>query len=169
MFSIRCLTLLTLMVTFFTTFTIASPIASPNDDHSRLAPLSKRYSAVRIRSARDNKCLSPFGARWTDGTVVTTVDCASAARWDINPGNGSVILYGSTYALDAGTGSTNNSPVKLQTSVPGAFQQTWYLTTDNRIAITGGTQCLDEGTNGPQTYQCTTGNTNQVWTIVQPV
>lgn len=37
----------------------------------------------------------------------------------------------------------------------------WYLTGDNRIAITGGNQCLDEGDNGPQTYQCTTGNTNQ--------
>ena len=37
----------------------------------------------------------------------------------------------------------------------------WYLTGDNRIAITGGTMCLDEGDNGPQTYQCTTGNTNQ--------
>ena len=37
----------------------------------------------------------------------------------------------------------------------------WYLTDDNRIAITGGDQCLDEGDNGVQTYQCTTGNTNQ--------
>lgn len=37
----------------------------------------------------------------------------------------------------------------------------WYLTGDNRIAITGGDQCLDEGDNGVQTYQCTTGNTNQ--------
>jgi hypothetical protein len=37
----------------------------------------------------------------------------------------------------------------------------WYLTDDQRIAITGGNQCLDEGDNGIQTYQCTTGNTNQ--------
>jgi len=33
-------------------------------------------------------------------------------------------------------------------SYPGLFQQTWYLTADGRIAITGGNQCLDEGTNG---------------------
>jgi hypothetical protein len=46
-------------------------------------------------------------------------------------------------------------------SYPGLYQQTWYYTDDNRIAITGGTQCLDEGTNGIQTYQCTPGNTNQ--------
>nr|XP_019046844.1 hypothetical protein I302_03447 [Kwoniella bestiolae CBS 10118]OCF25774.1 hypothetical protein I302_03447 [Kwoniella bestiolae CBS 10118] len=123
------------------------------------SPVEKRYSTVKIRAARDNRCLSPAGARWTDGTQVVTVDCAFAARWDINPGSGSVILHGSTYALDAGTGSTNNA--QLATSTPGAFQQTWYLTTDNRIAITGGNQCLDEGDNGPQTYQCTTGNTNQ--------
>jgi hypothetical protein len=31
---------------------------------------------------------------------------------------------------------------------------------DNRIAITGGNQCLDQGPTGTQTYQCTTGNTN---------
>jgi hypothetical protein len=50
---------------------------------------------------------------------------------------------------------------QIWTSYPGLYQQTWYLTGDNRIAITGGNQCLDEGTNGIQTYQCTTGNTNQ--------
>ena len=41
------------------------------------------------------------------------------------------------------------------------------MTDDNRIAITGGDQCLDEGDNGVQTYQCTTGNDNQVW-YIQP-
>jgi hypothetical protein len=33
-------------------------------------------------------------------------------------------------------------------SYPGLSAQTWYLTADGRIAITGGNQCLDEGTNG---------------------
>ena len=37
----------------------------------------------------------------------------------------------------------------------------WYLTGDNRIAITGGNQCLDEDATNVQIYQCTTGNTNQ--------
>lgn len=37
----------------------------------------------------------------------------------------------------------------------------WYLTLDNRIAITGGDQCLDEGNNGIQTYRCTPNNGNQ--------
>ncbi|WWC68221.1 uncharacterized protein I206_102144 [Kwoniella pini CBS 10737] len=131
------------------------------------SPIEKRYSTVKIRSARDNKCLSPSGTKWTNGTQITTVDCTGAARWDINPGSGSVILHGSTYALSAMTGNANNENVQLQTSVPGTFAQTWYLTTDNRIAITNGVQCLDEGNSGPQTYQCTTGNTNQVWIIDQ--
>ncbi|WWC59782.1 uncharacterized protein I303_102344 [Kwoniella dejecticola CBS 10117] len=134
---------------------------------SSAAPMEKRYSTVKIRAARDNKCLSPFGTRWTDDTQVTTVDCAGAARWDINPGSGSVILHGSTYALSAVTGNANNEIVQLKTSAPGTFAQTWYLTNDNRIAITNGVQCLDEGASGPQTYQCTTGNTNQVWIIDQ--
>ena len=33
------------------------------------------------------------------------------------------------------------------------------------MAITGGDQCLDEGDNGVQTYQCTPWNDNQVWYI----
>ncbi|WRT64500.1 uncharacterized protein IL334_001432 [Kwoniella shivajii] len=131
------------------------------------SPVAKRYSAVKIRSARDNKCLSPFGNKWVAGTQVTIVDCTSAARWDINPGSGSIILHGSTFALDAGAGNANNELVKLGNSAPGSFAQTWYLTTDDRIAITGGTQCLDEGINAPQTYQCSSGNTNQVWIVDQ--
>lgn len=43
------------------------------------------------------------------------------------------------------------------------IHHSWYLTDDARIAITGGDQCLDEGDNGIQTYQCTTGNTNQIF------
>jgi hypothetical protein len=48
---------------------------------------------------------------------------------------------------------------------PGASQQRWYLTGDDRIAVTGGNQCLDRksGTNDIQTWQCSSGNTNQVF------
>jgi hypothetical protein len=38
------------------------------------------------------------------------------------------------------------------TSYPGLAAQIWYLTTDGRIAITGGTQCLDEGANGESPF-----------------
>ncbi|WVQ94379.1 hypothetical protein IAU59_001458 [Kwoniella sp. CBS 9459] len=128
----------------------------------------KRYSGVKIQSYRSRKCLSPAGngPNYNDGTQVITVDCANAKTWDINPGSGSIILHGNGKAIDAGTGRDNNEIVKLWTSYPTLFQQTWYLTGDARIAITGGDQCLDEGDNGPQTYKCTTGNTNQIWYIV---
>jgi hypothetical protein len=47
-------------------------------------------------------------------------------------------------------------------------QQLWFYTGDNRIAIQGGNQCLDIGpkrTDGAvQTYACSSGNINQVWT-----
>ncbi|AAW41073.1 hypothetical protein CNBA5520 [Cryptococcus deneoformans B-3501A] len=129
-------------------------------------PLTKRYSGAKIQSSRDSKCLSPNSNDYSNGVQVVTVSCDQAQTWDINPGSGSVILHGTNFALDAGTGSDNNEGVKIWTSYPGLFQQTWFLTGDQRIAITGGNQCLDEGDNGPQTYQCTPYNTNQVWNII---
>nr|ODO04104.1 hypothetical protein L204_00459 [Cryptococcus depauperatus CBS 7855] len=125
------------------------------------SPIEKRYKGVKIQSYRDRKCLSPANANYANGVQVVSVPCDQAHRWDINPGSGSIILTGTNFALDAGTGWDNNEIVKIWQSYPGLFQQTWYLTDDWRIAITGGNQCLDEGDNGPQTYQCTTGNTNQ--------
>ncbi|WVW84306.1 hypothetical protein I302_106340 [Kwoniella bestiolae CBS 10118] len=127
----------------------------------------RRYTSAQIVSGRDGQCLgvlSPPGV----GSPVVSVSCAGTnyfTRWDINPGSGSVILSGTGLALDAGSNPGNNGALKVWTSYPTLYQQTWYLTGDNRIAITGGNQCLDEGTNGIQTYQCTTGNTNQVFNV----
>ncbi|WVQ79830.1 hypothetical protein IAT38_001930 [Cryptococcus sp. DSM 104549] len=131
-------------------------------------PLTKRYSGVKIQSARDNLCLNFVGRVHADGVPVSTIDCRVAAKWDISPGSGSVILHGTNYALDAGTGDQNNEALKIWTSYPGLFQQTWYLTDDDHIAITGGNQCLDEGDNGPQTYNCFGDNINQIWRIYFP-
>jgi hypothetical protein len=69
--------------------------------------------------------------------------------------------------LDAGTNPHNNGPAKVYTCYPGTAAQHWYFTGDKRLAITGGDQCLDldtSSTGRPQTYACTPGNTNQVWT-----
>nr|XP_018266701.1 uncharacterized protein I303_00676 [Kwoniella dejecticola CBS 10117]OBR88859.1 hypothetical protein I303_00676 [Kwoniella dejecticola CBS 10117] len=138
------------------------------------SPIQKRYNGVKIQSSRNDLCLSPLPqpqlrgdnateTTYADGDKVGVTDCADAQVWDINPGSGSIVLTGTNFALDAGTGTDNNEEVKLWTSYPGLFQQTWYFTTDNRIAITGGDQCLDQGNDeeGTQTWQCTTGNTNQ--------
>lgn len=132
----------------------------------------KRANNQLIVSSRDQRCLSPAGGAAAvaagqvgNGTPLVTIDCNSAAGWDISPGSGSVVLTGTNFAMDAGSSPGNNGLLKTWQSYPGLFQQTWYLTADGRIAITGGNQCLDEGTNGPQTYQCTTGNGNQAWSI----
>lgn len=130
------------------------------------SPMQKRYTNQVIKSYRTGTCLTlQGGVQIVDGSLLRVGDCATATRWDISPGSGSVIVSGTNFALDAGTNPHNNVPAKVWTSFPGLTQQTWYLTPDNRIAITGGNQCLDEGDNGPQTYQCTTGNTNQIWYV----
>lgn len=130
-------------------------------------PLAKRYAGVQIVSDVDGKCLAAT-PKTGSGSAVTTVNCGQTnfpEIWDISPGSGSVTLHGTNLALDAGLSPTDHGLLKVWTSYPGLYQQTWYLTPDYRIAITGGTQCLDEGVNGPQIYTCTTGNKNQAWTI----
>ncbi|WVQ80075.1 hypothetical protein IAT38_002176 [Cryptococcus sp. DSM 104549] len=129
-------------------------------------PIAKRHTGVRIKSGVNGQCLNPVAGAG-DGTIVGTTNCDNAALWDIEEGSGSVILHGTNFALDATDGRTNNQLVKLWTSYPTLFQQTWYLTPDRRIAITGGDQCLDQGPSGPQTYKCTYMNDNQVWNVVE--
>ncbi|WWC59779.1 uncharacterized protein I303_102341 [Kwoniella dejecticola CBS 10117] len=140
---------------------LATPISSD---------LDKRYTAIRIKSFRNGECLHPTGQKstWTAGTRVGTAPCERAALWNADPGSGSVILYDTGWALDAGTGLEDGEHVMLQQSRPGSFQQTWFWIDDNRLAITGGTQCLDQGTDqeGTQILQCFTDNTNQIWTLL---
>lgn len=139
------------------------------------SPLTKRASTQIVYATRDNLCLSLEGGNSkypadgsgtppTDGTPVISIDCDDASVWNISPGSGSITVAGyEGFALDAGSNPANFGSLKVWTSYPGLYQQTWYYTDDHRIAITGGDQCLDEGDNGVQTYQCTTGNTNQIW------
>ena len=126
------------------------------------SPIEKRATNVVIRLGRSGECLSlPAGTNPSNGVGLVTRDCVAATRWDISPGSGSVIVSSTNYALDAGVPQGNNNPAKVWQSYSGSQQQTWSLTSDNHIAVTGGNQCLDMGPSGPQTYQCTYGNTNQ--------
>ncbi|WVQ80074.1 hypothetical protein IAT38_002175 [Cryptococcus sp. DSM 104549] len=129
------------------------------------SPVEKCHTGVRILSGSNGQCLHPVASP-ANGIIVGTAECANASLWDIQEGSGSVILHGTNFALDATTGKANGQLVKLWTSYPKLFQQTWYLTQDRRIAITGGNQCLDFGPNGPQTYQCTDRSNKQVWYII---
>jgi hypothetical protein len=74
-----------------------------------------------IVSGRDNKCLSPAGGAAAvaagqvgNGTPLVTLDCAQAAGWDISPGSGSVILSGTSFAMDAGNNPGNNGQLKVR-------------------------------------------------------
>ncbi|WWD16291.1 hypothetical protein CI109_100717 [Kwoniella shandongensis] len=142
------------------------------------APLAKRATNQLIYAGRDNLCLSletgsqgnNGASNLSNGLAVVSKPCDQATVWDINSGSGSIFVSNSdsAYALDAGENPGNFGSLKIWQSYPGLYQQTWYYTDDKRIAITGGDQCLDEGDNGVQLYQCTTGNTNQIWNTVVP-
>lgn len=74
----------------------------------------KRANNQSIVSSRDGKCLSPIGGaaavsagRIGNGTPLITMDCATAAGWDISPGSGSVVLTGTGFAMDAGIPGNN--------------------------------------------------------------
>jgi hypothetical protein len=74
----------------------------------------KRANNQLIVSSRDNLCLSPVGGAAAvstgqvgNGTPLITMDCNNAAGWDISPGSGSVILTGTTFAMDAGVPGNN--------------------------------------------------------------
>lgn len=86
--------------------------------------LNKRYTRVQIQSYRNGECLVPEGAKWGNGFQVITKPCYQATWWDISPGSGSILLSGTSMALDAGTGTENNEIVKIWQSYPGLFQQT---------------------------------------------
>lgn len=60
--------------------------------------------------------------------------------------------------------------MKIWTCYSGLAAQTWFYTDDNRVALEGKGQCLDlpsgslSNGNIVQTWQCSNGNNNQVWT-----
>lgn len=151
----------TLLFTLLSTFALGAPASSPAD------VLAKRQVSSKI-TANNGQCLGFSGSTdIANGTPIGEVDCGSgnAIEWifDVDQPS-SIVPKGNTgFALDAGSNPGNFGKLKLWQSYPGLSQQTWWYTTDNRIAIYNGNQCLDDG-NGLQTYQCTTGNTNQVFT-----
>lgn len=51
--------------------------------------------------------------------------------------------------------------LQIWQSYPGLFQQTFYWTDDNRLAITGGNQCITNTPSGPSYQPCGTGNADQ--------
>ncbi|KAH8833973.1 carbohydrate-binding module family 13 protein, partial [Flagelloscypha sp. PMI_526] len=122
-----------------------------------------------------NKCLDVKGNEQVNGTHVQVYDCngTGAQRWKMSTWSGStkIQLDGTNYCLDAGSPIGNNVGLKIWQCYDGLPQQQFYITGDHRIAVEGKGQCLDQPNGNDaagtqtQTYQCTTGNTNQVWTV----
>ncbi|TRM61545.1 ricin B lectin domain-containing protein [Schizophyllum amplum] len=117
------------------------------------------------------KCLDVQGNVQENGTPVDVYDCngTSAQNWVLNRGSTHVRLAGTDLCLDAGSNIGNGMQMKLWQCYDGLAQQTWYWTDDNRIAVQGYGQCLDltsgVSSNGNivQSWTCTDGNTNQIW------
>ena len=92
----------------------------------------KRANNQLIVSSRDQKCLSPAGGAAAvaagqvgNGTPLVTIDCNSAAGWDISPGSGSVVLTGTNFAMDAGSSPGNNGLLKVSGRVEQAVRYTY--------------------------------------------
>ncbi|KAI5449775.1 hypothetical protein NCC49_004065 [Naganishia albida] len=119
------------------------------------------------------KCLDLRANERVNGAAVQIYDCngSSAQRWSINRGAGQVRLTGTNFCLDAGSNPGNGIKMKIWQCYDNLPAQNWYFTGDNRIALTNQGLCLDltdgrlDNFNQLQTWQCSTGNTNQVWII----
>ncbi|KAJ9110960.1 hypothetical protein QFC20_002726 [Naganishia adeliensis] len=120
-----------------------------------------------------NKCLDVAGNTRADGTAVDLYDCndTAAQKWVFTRGTtgGQIRLAGSNYCLDAGSNPGNGIKMKIWTCYAGLGPQTWTFGTDGRIRLPSADQCLDvtDGSftnfNVMQTWQCSSGNTNQQW------
>jgi hypothetical protein len=131
-------------------------------------------SGVAIHPNGDSsKCMDVAGGNIADGTSVQIYDCneTNAQRWTISEGATKVQVAGTNFCLDSGSTPGDGVQMKIWQCYDGLAAQQWYFTDDNRIALEGQGQCLDL-TNGSeadgnvlQTWECGTGDNNQVWTV----
>ncbi|KAL0961332.1 hypothetical protein HGRIS_006289 [Hohenbuehelia grisea] len=151
----------------------ASTSSSASVTSSSAAPPPPAPKGVEIHpNGNTKKCLDVQGNVRENGTPVQIYDCngTGAQKWVLNSANTKVQLAGTNFCLDAGTTPKSGVGMKIWTCYDNLPAQAWYYTDDKRIAVTGKGQCLDLAggslTNGNrvQTWQCTDGNTNQIWT-----
>ncbi|KDR84318.1 hypothetical protein GALMADRAFT_205989 [Galerina marginata CBS 339.88] len=118
-----------------------------------------------------NKCMDVRGAKYANGTPVQIYDCngTGAQKWVLNKGSTKVQLAGTNFCLDAGSTPGNAVGMKIWQCYDNLPAQQWFYTDDNRIALEGKGLCLDltngvlTNSNQLQTWKCTNGNNNQVW------
>ncbi|KIM35442.1 carbohydrate-binding module family 13 protein, partial [Hebeloma cylindrosporum] len=121
-------------------------------------------------------CLAVRARKIVDGTPVEIDRCSGSLgeHWEFkgNPGRTSIRVAGTNLCLDGEIGASfsKNSIVRIRTCSDHIPTQDWYITEDERFALTGTGRCLDRLNGGlspgteVQTYGCTDDNTNQVWT-----
>jgi hypothetical protein len=87
-------------------------------------PIAKRGVKQLIQAGTSDMCLSTQGGADAvirgdiqNGTPVVLESCDTAAPWDISPGSGSIILSGTTFALDLGLAPSNNGAVYVSTKL----------------------------------------------------
>ncbi|KAF5314651.1 hypothetical protein D9611_007089 [Ephemerocybe angulata] len=126
-------------------------------------------SLIHFNGSPD-KCLSVFPQpRPSNGQEVQLQGCSQL--WKINRGPTKLITADHNMCLDAGSSPTNGTKLKLWDCYDNLPAQSWYFTDDNRIALKDQGFCIDlpdgKQTDGQvlQIWACSTGNTNQVWTL----
>ncbi|KAJ7592610.1 G-X-X-X-Q-X-W domain-containing protein [Mycena floridula] len=125
-------------------------------------------------TGHSNKCLDVRGGVFANGTPVQIYDCngTQAQKWDIKRGKGSVKVTGTNFCLDAGSTPGNGVGMKIWQCFDNLAAQTWFYDgVQKSLTLYNQGQCLDltdgDLTNGrrTQTWQCATGNPNQLWDI----
>ncbi|KIK00147.1 carbohydrate-binding module family 13 protein, partial [Laccaria amethystina LaAM-08-1] len=118
------------------------------------------------------KCLDVKGNVLANGTPVQIFDCngTGAQKWVVSKGATKVQLSGTNFCLDGGSNPANGVGMKIWQCFDNLPAQQWFYTSDNRIVLRGQGLCLDlrngdtVNMNRVQTWKCTNGNANQIWT-----
>ncbi|KAF8890491.1 ricin B lectin domain-containing protein [Infundibulicybe gibba] len=125
-------------------------------------------------SGKPKKCLDVRAANFANGTPVQIFDCngTPAQKWLISRGKTAVRLAGTNFCLDAGSFPANALGMKIWQCYDNLPAQEWTYTPNNKISLNNKGLCLDLTNGGSwnwnqmQTWWCTPGNTNQIWTTV---
>ncbi|KAF8914423.1 carbohydrate-binding module family 13 protein [Gymnopilus junonius] len=112
------------------------------------------------------------GAVYANGTPVQIYDCngTGAQKWVLNRGSTKVKVFGQNFCLDAGSSPANGVGMKIWQCYDDLRAQQWYYGPDNSLTLDGTAFCLDltngvlTNSNQLQTWQCYSGNGNQIWT-----
>ncbi|KNZ82048.1 Alpha-L-arabinofuranosidase [Termitomyces sp. J132] len=122
------------------------------------------------------KCLDARGGVFANGTAIQILDCngSKSQQWLISAEFTLISLFEvSAYNVDAGSANPKNGDkVKLWVYSDDRLpSQGWIYTEDKRLRLYGTGKCLDlpngstANGNQLQTWDCISGNTNQIWTF----